>query len=278
MGNDNIKKAGVIGWPVSHSLSPLLHNYWLKKYNIKGEYKAYPVEPENLPEFIDKLRDDSNFRGINVTIPHKEAVVDFLDSVDEIAKEIGAVNTIINNNGELLGTNTDAYGFAENIRSHLTGNKKAVVLGAGGAAKAVIFALKQQGFSQIIITNRTLERAEALSSVISHRLSVSDWKIRSEILKDSDLLVNTTSLGMTGKENLDIDLLLLPKTALVTDIVYNPITTPLLAQAQKRGNPTIDGLGMLLFQAVPAFEAFFGVRPEVTQDLRQYIINKTNGN
>ncbi len=271
-------RAGVLGWPVSHSLSPRLHNFWLKKYNINGEYKAYPVEPENLEDFISKMRDDRNFRGVNLTIPHKEKVMGLLDEVDDIAKNIGAVNTIINENGKLRGTNTDAYGFAENIKPFIEDKKKAVVLGAGGAAKAVCFALNELGFEEIIITNRTSARADHLSSAIRHPLSVADWKKRSDILQDAYLLVNTTSLGMTGKEKLEIDLSLLPKTALVTDIVYSPLVTPLLAQAQARGNKTVDGLGMLLHQAVPAFEAWFakelnGRRPEVTEALRNHVLS-----
>ncbi len=267
-----ILKAGVVGWPVSHSLSPRLHNFWLEKYNIGGEYKAYPVEPKNLTEFIFSIRGDNNFRGVNLTIPHKEAVIDFLDYVDGTAKNIGAVNTIINKDGKLRGTNTDAYGFAENIKPYITGNKKAVVLGAGGAARAVCFALGELCFEQIVISNRTLDRAKNLSSVINSPSSIADWESRSEILQGADLLVNTTSLGMKGKEELNIDLFLLPKTALVTDIVYSPLLTPLLAQAQDRGNPVTDGLGMLLHQAVPAFEAWFGVRPEVNEELRKHVL------
>lgn len=268
----SIKKAGVVGFPVGHSLSPRLHGFWLKKYNIAGEYKHYEVRPEDLAEFIHNLRSDNDFSGVNLTIPHKESVIKLLDNIDEIATEIGAVNVVINKNGKLIGKNTDAYGFAENIRTSVTGTKKAVVLGAGGAAKAVIFALLEIGFKEIIITNRSRVRAEELSSVIRHPLSVVDWQKRGEILENTDLLVNTTSLGMTGKESLKIDLSLLPKTSLVTDIVYSPLITPLLAQAKARGNPTVDGLGMLLYQAVPAFEAWFGIKPEVTEELRQYIL------
>lgn len=264
----NLLKAGVVGWPVSHSLSPRLHNYWLKKNNIEGEYNSYPVEPENLAGFIEKLRSERNFMGVNLTIPHKESVMELLDEVDGVAKIIGAVNAITVKDGKLYGTNTDAYGFAENIRSSLTGNKKAVVLGAGGAAKAVIFALRQLGFEEIIISNRTRERAEELFSS-----SVADWKKRNDILKGADLLVNTTSLGMKGKERLEIDLALLPKHALVTDIVYNPLITHLLVQAQTRGNSIVDGLGMLLNQAAPAFEAWFGKKPQITKDLRQYMLD-----
>lgn len=268
----SIKKAGVAGFPVAHSLSPRLHGFWLNKYKIAGEYKHYEVNPEDLGSFTENMRGNKDFVGLNLTIPHKEVVIGLLDEIDEVAKAISAVNTVINDNGILIGKNTDAYGFSENIKHFITGKKKAVVLGAGGAAKAIIFALKQLDFEQVFITNRTKKRAEELSSVTRHPLSIVDWEKRSEILQDADLLVNTTSLGMTGKEPLEIDLSLLPKTALVTDIVYSPLETKLLAQARARGNPTVDGLGMLLHQAVPAFEAWFGVKPEVTEELRQYVL------
>lgn len=269
----NIKKAAVIGYPVAHSLSPRLHNYWLKKNNIAGEYTAIEVLPENLSEFIKSL-DKNGFCGVNVTIPHKENVIPFLDEIDKYAKAIGAVNTIVVNDGKLIGKNTDAEGFYNNIENRIRGAKKAVVLGAGGAAKAIVFALEMFDFEEIIIINRTKDRAIMLAHIFSLNSKVADWNDRNKILENADLLVNTTSLGMTGKDELDIDLSLLPKTALVTDIVYNPLITPLLAQAQARGNPIVDGLGMLLHQAVPAFEAWFGVRPEVTEELRKYILEK----
>lgn len=291
-----MKKACVIGYPVSHSLSPKLHGFWLKKYGIEGEYSAQEIRPEALADFIKNMA-VNGFCGANLTIPHKETVMKLLDELDDTAKAIGAVNLIVVKDGKLSGTNTDAYGFAENIKPHITGKNKAVVLGAGGAARAVIYALNMLGFAEIIITNRTKERAEelllsyqrmlvssgnnSLDSCLrgNDNIEVADWQVRGEILKNADLLVNTTSLGMAGKEPLDIDLSELPKTALVTDIVYNPLITPLLAQAQARGNPTVDGLGMLLHQAVPAFAAWFakelnGRKPEVTQELRDYILAK----
>ncbi len=278
MAQDNIKKAAVIGYPVAHSLSPRLHGFWLKKYGIAGEYSAVEVKPEELENFIKNMS-ANGYSGVNVTIPHKEAVIPFLDGIDKYARAIGAVNTIIVDDGKLYGTNTDAEGFYQNIESHIIGRKKAVVLGAGGAAKAVIFALELLEFEEIIITNRTCERALMLQHLYSSSSQIVDWEKRSEILADADLLVNTTSLGMTGKEPLDIDLSRLPKTALVTDIVYKPLITPLLAQAQARGNPTVDGLGMLLHQAVPAFAAWFGDVPVgdvpvVDDELRDYVLGK----
>lgn len=272
-----MKKAAVIGFPVKHSLSPRLHNYWLDKYKIAGEYTAIEIPPDGLSEFISTMAERS-YCGVNVTVPHKEKVIKLLDMVDFSAGLIVAVNTVIvRDNGDLYGINTDAEGFAQNINSHITGKRKAIVLGAGGATRAICYALNGLGFEQIIITNRTHARAEKLAqdfslSNLTYPPTVKNWESRGEILQDADLLVNATSLGMTGKEPLDIDLSMLPKTALVTDIVYNPLITPLLAQAQARGNPIIDGLGMLLHQAVPAFEAWFGARPEVTDELRNYIL------
>ncbi|MEZ5690080.1 MAG: shikimate dehydrogenase [Rickettsiales bacterium] len=271
---NSIKKAGVIGFPVAHSLSPRLHNYWLKKYNIKGEYKAYPVESENLGKFIGKLRIDKDFAGVNLTIPHKQAVIEFLDEVDDISRKIGAVNTVISENGKLIGINTDAYGFANNIGLEFPDNKKAVIIGAGGAAKAVLYVIGNLEFDEIIIVNRTRKKAEELAEESGFKVKVEDWEERGEVLKDVDLLVNTTSLGLVGNPPLEIDLSSLPKEALVTDIVYTPLITPFLEKASKRGNQVIDGLGMLLYQAVPAFEAWFGIRPEVDDELRQYLLSQ----
>ena len=292
-----MKKAAVIGFPVKHSLSPRLHGFWLDKYKIAGEYTAIEIPPEGLSEFISTMA-ENGYCGVNVTVPHKEKVMELLDDVEHLAQEVGAVNTIVVKDGKLIGRNTDVYGFKENIKLRITGTKKAVVLGAGGAARAVIFALYNIGFKQIIITNRTKERAEELAQDFPF-LQTSDWQSRSAILQDADLLVNTTSLGMSscgtqsvsaGSQQVEqdpvqpnlqnlasqddkiIDLSLLPKTALVTDIVYNPLITPLLEQAKARGNPIVDGLGMLLHQAVPAFEAWFGETPVVDDELRQYIL------
>ena len=262
-------RAGVIGHPVSHSKSPKLHGYWLKLHGIDGEYKAYDIAPEQLENFIKELP-ASGMAGCNVTIPHKEEVLKLVDIADDLAVAVGAVNTVVVKDGKTVGTNTDVAGFYDNIKPHLTGTRKAVVLGAGGAARGVVVALRQLGFSSITITNRTREKAEAIAN--DHALLVAPWENRSEELKDADLLVNTTSLGLIGGAPLDISLDALPKTALVTDIIYAPLETPLLAAAKKRGNPTVDGLGMLLYQAAPGFEAWFGVMPEVTDELRRHIL------
>jgi len=262
-------RAGVIGHPVAHSLSPRLHSFWLKAYGIDGEYKAYDVAPENLASFIRSLP-EQGFAGVNVTIPHKEAVMALMDEVDDLAKDVGAVNTIMVKDGKLIGSNSDVAGFRENIRPHIRGTEKAFVLGAGGAAKAVAVALKDLGFKRILITNRTAEKAAALAE--QHGLQLVEWGVKDGALKDADLLVNTTSLGLVGNPPLDLDLTALPKSALVTDIVYKPLVTPLLAAAQVRGNPIVDGLGMLMHQAAPGFEAWFGTKPEVTNELRNEVL------
>lgn len=263
--------AGVMGWPVRHSLSPVLHNYWLAQHGLDGAYVPLSVNPAHLEPVIRALP-LMGFAGVNLTLPHKELVLPLLDRVDAAAAAIGAVNAvIIAADGSLHGMNTDAYGFIENIRPRMTGKRKAVLLGAGGAARAVACALRQEGFEQIMLANRSRGRAEALAAACPG-LTAIDWQDRAGALAEADLLVNATSLGMTGSDALDLDLTLLPPAALVTDIVYTPLETPLLRRAAARGNPVVDGLGMLLHQAVPAFEAWFGPRPEVTQALRRHCL------
>lgn len=264
--------AGVVGWPVEHSLSPKLHGYWLRELGISGQYNAFAVPPDELPEFIASVRKNPLMRGFNLTIPHKEAVIPLLDEVDDVARIIGAVNTVVVRAGKLCGTNTDAYGFSENIRPHIAQKNKAIILGAGGAARAVGKALIDLGYKHIVITNRTQEKAEAVSKQLDGMLVVEDWKVRSTLLEGADILVNTTSLGLKGQPTLELDMSALPKTALVTDIVYSPLQTPLLEAADARGNPTLDGLGMLLYQAVPGFEAWFGKRPQVSESLRRHVL------
>ncbi len=264
--------AGVIGWPVTHTLSPALHNYWLAQYGIDGTYIPLSVTADHLAEVIRALP-VMGLAGVSLTLPHKELVLPMLNSIDATATAIGAVNTVIvTPEGKLHGTNTDAYGFLANIRPHLTATNKAVVLGAGGAAKAVVYALAQAGFAEIVLLNRSLNKAQAIAASFP-AAKAANWDYRDDALQNADLLVNATSLGMTGKDPLDIDIEALPTAALVTDIVYAPLTTELLARAQKRGNPTVDGLGMLLHQAVPSFEAWFGQKPEVTEALRNYILS-----
>ncbi|MBL4894255.1 MAG: shikimate dehydrogenase [Emcibacter sp.] len=269
-------KAGVVGWPISHSLSPRLHSYWLQKYNLDGEYLAYEVKPEELGDFIKSLP-KKNITGLNLTVPHKEIVFPFLDDVDDVARKIGAVNTIIVRDGRLYGTNTDGYGFLTNLMENApewsAESGPAVIIGAGGAARAAIVSLLEAGVPEIRLINRTKSRAEKLGDIYEDsRLKICDWQDRSKSLSDAALLVNTTTLGMKGQPALDIDLTALPVSAVVYDIVYNPLETDLLKQAASRGNHCVDGLGMLLYQAAPAFQAWFGKQPTVDQSLRDHVL------
>lgn len=269
-----MRKACVIGYPVSHSLSPKLHRYWLKRYTMMGEYTAIEVSPETLLEFTSSLA-SKGFVGCNVTLPHKETIAKLMDELDAPARAIGAVNMVtVTKEGGLKGANTDAYGFIENITSHypLTNLGKAVVLGAGGAARAVVWALKEAGFSEIAIVNRTPDKAEALKALATHRITAHAWEAGPAVLEDAALLVNTTSLGLKGQPPLELDFSMLPADAIVNDIVYTPLETAFLACARRQGYRVVDGLGMLLWQAVPAFEAWFGKRPEVTAELREYML------
>jgi shikimate dehydrogenase len=271
----SFKMAGVIGWPIAHSRSPVLHGHWLSQYNIRGAYLPLPVQPERLADAVRGLR-ALGFSGCNVTIPHKLAVLPLLETVDPVAQRIGAVNTIVvQDDGTLSGFNTDAYGYLASLRDVRPDFKAsagpAVVLGAGGASRAIVVSLLDDGAREIRLTNRTLERAQELAAIDPSRIKVIAWEDRGDALSGAALLVNTTSQGMVGYPPLDISLDALPKDALVSDIVYNPLETPLLAAARKRGNAAVDGLGMLLHQAVPAFEAFFGLRPRVSNELRRAV-------
>ena len=274
-------RAGVMGWPVKHSLSPVLHGHWLKRYGINGSYEAFPVKPEELPDAIARLRDEG-FRGTNLTVPHKEAAMALVDRVDATARRIGAVNTLVlGDDGSLDATNTDAYGLVENIRDHapepletLFGGRPAVILGAGGAARAAVVGLADLGIGDIRVVNRTLSRAAALADIAGPdcTLRAVGWDAREAALADAGLLVNTTTLGMEGQPPLDLDLATLPHDAVVNDIVYAPLETGLLAAARGRGNPSVDGLGMLLHQARAGFRAWFGVDPVVDDDLRDAVL------
>ena len=275
--NDKIITAGVIGDPISHSLSPRLHGYWLKEYGIDGNYNAFHVTPEDLPTFVKTLGQNS-ISGINVTVPHKEHVMGFLDIVDDKAERIGAVNTIFRGeDGSLVGTNTDGYGYLMHLKSVATGwnakNGPAVVLGAGGAARAVLVSLLDDGIPEIRLCNRTMSRAEKLADDLNDpRIKVVSWDDRETILDDCSLLTNVTTLGMTGQKPLEIELSNLPQSAVVYDIVYNPLETDLLRKARLNGNQTVDGLGMLLHQAAPGFEKWFGVMPDVDEGLRNHLL------
>ncbi|MBZ9885326.1 shikimate dehydrogenase [Mesorhizobium sp. CA10] len=273
------KKAFVTGHPIAHSRSPKIHGYWLAKYGIDGSYGAIDVAPADFAAFLKSLG-ENGYRGGNVTIPHKEAAFAGVARRDHAADEIGAVNTLWFEDGILCGGNTDGYGFAANLDEHASGwaaNGPAVVLGAGGASRAVIHALKERGVKDIRIVNRTLARAEELSRHFGAGVSAHGAGALSELLADAGLLINTTSLGMHGDATLSADPAGLPDHAIVTDIVYVPLETSLLAAARARGLKTVDGLGMLLHQAVPGFERWFGRKPEVTPELRRMIVADIEG-
>jgi shikimate dehydrogenase len=270
------KVAGVMGWPVGHSLSPRLHGYWLDHHGIDGAYVPLAVAPDGFASAVAALA-SLGFAGANVTIPHKEAALRAVDRVDDVARRIGAVNTIVvGADGSLAGGNSDAFGFHENLRHGApdwrAASGPAAVLGAGGAARAVCAALVDAGVPEVRLVNRTVARAETVAADIGGAISVLAWDDRSQALADCALLVNTTSLGMDSKAPLDLDLQTLPPSAVVSDIVYVPLQTPLLTAAQARGNAVVDGLGMLLHQARPGFEAWFGVAPEVTAEMRAFVL------
>ncbi|MGH6931590.1 MAG: shikimate dehydrogenase [Dongiaceae bacterium] len=267
--------AGVIGWPVSHSRSPKLHGFWLRQYDIDGAYMALPVHPGRLGQALRALP-VLGFAGVNITLPHKEAALALVDSATAAARRIGAVNTVmIDADGALRGDNTDGFGFIENLRASLPGwlaqTGPAVLLGAGGSARAVAAALIEAGAPEIRLVNRTAERARRLAADIGGPFHTFTWRDTGAALAGAALLVNTTMLGMTGQPLLDLDLAPLPIDAVVNDIVYAPLETPLLARARARGHPVVDGLGMLLHQARPGFAAWFGVEPAVSAELRHFV-------
>jgi shikimate dehydrogenase len=267
--------AGIMGWPVSHSRSPLLHGFWLEETGVDGAYLPLPVKPEHIEEALRALP-ILGFRGCNLTIPHKQAALSVIDRIDSLARRIGAINTIVvGPDGGLEGRNTDAFGFRENLRQSVPdwnpAAGPAVVLGAGGAARAVVAALSDDGVGEIRIVNRTRRRAEAVASELATaqtRITIHSWDEASVVQHHAGLLVNATSLGMAGEPPLMLDISSLPRSAPVIDIVYIPIETDLLAAARRRGHRVVDGLGMLLHQGRPGFEAWFGPAVQVTAELR----------
>ena len=264
--------AGVMGWPVAHSRSPKIHNFWLEKLGLTGAYVLLPVAPGTLNIALPGLA-ALGFRGCNITIPHKVEAIALVHDVDANASRVGAVNTIVvQPDRTLRGLNTDGFGFIHSLLEALPGWRAdagpATVLGAGGASRAVVLALAERGATEIRLINRTFEKADALAREFGAPVKALPWTERHAALADVALLVNTTSQGMHGTAALDLNLQALPRHTLVSDIIYVPLETPLLAAARLRGNPTVNGLGMLLNQARPAFEAWFGVLPEVTPALR----------
>lgn len=264
--------ACLIGWPAAHSRSPLIYHYWLRTLGIEGGYNIEAVPPEGFAEFVLHLS-ARGFVGANVTIPHKERAL-ALSTPDARARGVGAANTLWFANGELRSTNTDVEGFINNLDASAPGwdaANEAVVLGAGGAARAVVFGLIDRGIKQVHLVNRTIDRARALADQFGEAVHPAAWDSVGALLPRVGLLVNTTSLGMHGQPPLEIDVGLLPSAAVVADLVYVPLRTPLLAAAEARGLKTADGLGMLLHQAVRGFELWFGRRPQVTPELRALV-------
>jgi shikimate dehydrogenase len=266
------RAACLIGWPAAHSRSPLIHHYWLRTLGIEGGYNIEAVPPEGFAEFVLRLS-AHGFVGANVTLPHKERAL-ALSVPDARARAVGAANTLWYEGGELRSTNTDIEGFINNLDASAQGwdgIDDALVLGAGGSSRAVVFGLVERGIKRVHLANRTPERARALADQFGETVHPVAWETIDEVLPRAGLLVNTTSLGMHGQPALEIDAGLLPSQAIVADLVYVPLETPLLAAAQARGLKTADGLGMLLHQAVRGFELWFGKRPEVTPELRALV-------
>ncbi|MFO8125102.1 shikimate dehydrogenase [Yoonia sp.] len=272
----NFPRAAVIGNPVSHSLSPKLHGYWLKRYGIEGEYTALQVMEDALETTLRTLP-SQGFIGANVTIPHKVNVMQFADKITDRATLIGAANTLtFKEDGRIFADNTDGYGFIANLRQGAPEwdpkRGPAAIFGAGGAARAIIVALADAGVPEIIVANRTRAKAEALRSDFGARVSVVDWVQADKMLEDANTVINTTSLGMVGAHDFKVSLDELSPKAVVTDIVYNPLQTPFLIAAAKKGCTTVDGLGMLLHQGVPGFERWFGKRPDVDDETRRAVL------
>ncbi|MGY5780195.1 shikimate dehydrogenase [Rhizobium sp. LEGMi135b] len=268
--------AFVTGYPVKHSRSPIIHGYWLKQLDLPGSYRTHEVSPEDFTTFIASLKDGTgDFVGGNVTIPHKEMAFKLADRPDELSKELGASNTLWLEDGKLHATNTDGRGFTANLDERHPGwdsSNRAVILGAGGASRAVIQAVRDRGFKEIHVVNRTVERAQELADRFGERIHAHSMAALREAMHGAGLFINTTSLGMDGEAAPRIDFSTLAQGAVVTDIVYVPLKTPLLTQAEEQGFAIVDGLGMLLHQAAPGFEKWFGKRPVVDETLRALII------
>lgn len=272
MSEDHALKACVLGFPVSHSLSPKLHGWWLEKYGIDGAYTSMAVDVSNLKDAF-KLLGDRGFKGCNLTLPLKESALSMMDDHDESCLMSGAVNTVVINNGRLHGYNSDGFGFAESLKAQQADwrGDKVVILGTGGAARGIIASLRGAGAKHFALVNRTPEKADKIAKAFKLDCDVHPWEQRHEALKDATLLVNCSNLGMKGQERLDLALDNLPENAVVADIVYKPLQTELLKAAAARGNKTAEGLGMLLHQGRLGFGLWFGRDPEVTPELYKYM-------
>ena len=269
---DRYLLAGVMGWPVMHSRSPMMHNYWFKTHNLAGTYLPLAVEPDGIGPALKALH-ALGFAGCNLTIPHKETAMAFMDEIDETAKRIGAIScVVVRKDGSLKGSNNDGYGYINSILEDVPEWKAdagpVVIMGAGGGARAVSLSLADRGAKDIRIINRSPERAQGLAREFGAPMTAVAWDDRHAALEDAAMVVNTTSQGMVGQSALDLSLAKLPRHALVSDIVYIPKETPLLKEARERGNKTVNGLGMLLHQGRPAFRDWFGIEPKVTPELR----------
>jgi shikimate dehydrogenase len=275
--NSTIPLAGVIGFPVAHSKSPRLHGHWLAKYGLQGHYVPLHVAPEHLSNTL-KSMPNMGFVGCNVTIPHKEAALSLAQNVTDTARRIGAANTLVFRDGEIHADNTDGIGFIENLRQNAP-NWRAdagpvLVIGAGGAARAILVALLDAGAPEIMLTNRTPDRASALAAEFGTRVKAHPWEKTETLLPQAATVVNTTALGMTGKEAFPFSLNGLSSAALATDIVYTPLDTPFLQAARAQGCATVDGLGMLLHQAAPGFARWFGQVPEIIDETRRVVLGQ----
>ena len=269
--------AGVMGWPVMHSRSPLLHNYWFEKYQLTGRYVPLAIEPKGLATALRALH-PLGFAGCNLTIPHKQAAIELVDEVDEVAAKIGAIScVVVRPDGSLAGSNNDCYGFIHNIRQEQPAWRAdagpVAVIGAGGGSRAVCYALTQAGVREIRLINRTFARARAMADKFGAPVTALSWDERAEALAGTTMVVNTTNQGMAGQPALDLRLDRLPLSAVAADLIYIPRETPFLAAARERGNRTVNGLGMLLHQARPAWQAWFGIEPAVTPELRALLEN-----
>ncbi|QDY69984.1 shikimate dehydrogenase [Qingshengfaniella alkalisoli] len=276
MSDDKIPLAGVIGYPITHSKSPVVHGHWLRQYGLAGHYVPMHVLPRDLRDCLVTLP-RLGFVGVNVTIPHKEAALGLADRVSDRAALIGAANTLsFREDGSIHADNTDGYGFTQNIRDHAPDwspvDAPVALFGAGGAARAVVVALLDLGVTEIRITNRTRSRATALQAEFGSKIKVTDWNAAQDIVAGAGTIINSTSLGMAGKSEFNIPLDKIRVGAIATDLVYTPLRTPFLEAAEAQGAKVIDGLGMLLHQAAPAFERWFGKRPEVTAELRDEVL------
>jgi shikimate dehydrogenase len=279
---DRFLLAGVMGWPVMHSRSPLLHNYWFQHHHLAGTYVPLAIPPARLEAAL-RAMSPLGFAGCNLTLPHKQEAMKWMDEVDTVAKSIGAVScVVVRPDGALAGTNNDCYGFIRSIREEQPGWRAGagagVVIGAGGGARAVCYALAEAGAKEIRLVNRTFERAKKIAEDFGGPIKALPWELRHEVLEGATIVVNTTSQGMIGQSPLDLKLDRLPARALAMDIIYIPLETPFLTAARKQGNPTINGLGMLMHQGRPAWRAWFGVDPVVTAELRATMEKSIRGN